>query len=301
MVRLSLASGIVFIGMLLLPPSASAWGFAAHQFIMRRAIDLLPAEIKPFFEQRREEVVVRVKDPDLWRTAGWPDDPNHFMDFGAKEYGDYPFTALPRDHTKALAKFGQATLTRNGRLPWRFAEVFGSLRRGFEGFARNSPFAADEVVLFSGVAAHYIQDAHQPLHASDNYDGQLTGQRGIHARFEIDLFERAHATLTFTSPPVTPIRDPEEFAWTVLLDSYQQVDSLLRADRAASRGLEFYDDRYYQQLLEATTPLLTRQISRAIAATAATISGAWVEAGRPAVGPLRPRSPQRIDRGRQEK
>lgn len=301
MVRPSLTASLVLAALLIQPPTASAWGFAAHQFIMRRAIELLPPELKPFFEQRREEVVVRVKDPDLWRTAGWPDDPNHFMDFGAKEYGEYPFTALPRDYTRALEKFGQATLTRNGRLPWRFAEVFGSLRRGFEGFARNSPFAADDVVLFSGVAAHYIQDAHQPLHASDNYDGQLTGQRGIHARFETELFERVQAKLVVTPPSATPVRNPEEAAWAVLLDSYQLVEALLRADKLAAEGLEFYDDRYYERLLKATGPMLTQQIGRAIAATAGTITGAWIEAGRPAVGPARSRPAQRIERGRQER
>ena len=31
----------------LLPSTASAWGFAAHQYIMGRAIDLLPPDLKP--------------------------------------------------------------------------------------------------------------------------------------------------------------------------------------------------------------------------------------------------------------
>lgn len=296
-----LASGVLCVLATLVPAPAHAWGFAAHQYIMRRAIDLLPAEIKPFFEQRREEVVARVKDPDLWRTAGWPEDPNHFMDFGVKEYGAYPFADLPREYTAALQKFGQATLVRNGRLPWRFAEVFGSLRRGFEGFARNSGYAADEVVLFSGVAAHYIQDAHQPLHAADNYDGQLSGQRGIHARFETELFERHQATLTVVPPPLTPILAPEDAAWTVLLDSYQKVEPLLQADRAASEGLEFYDDVYFDRLFKGAGHLLQQQIARSITATAATITGAWIAAGRPAVRPSANRAPQRIDRGRQSR
>lgn len=296
-----LASGVLCVLATLVPAPAHAWGFAAHQYIMRRAIDLLPAEIKPFFEQRREEVVARVKDPDLWRTAGWPEDPNHFMDFGVKEYGAYPFADLPREYTAALQKFGQATLVRNGRLPWRFAEVFGSLRRGFEGFARNSGYAADEVVLFSGVAAHYIQDAHQPLHAADNYDGQLSGQRGIHARFETELFERHQATLTVVPPPLSPILAPEDAAWTVLLDSYQKVEPLLQADRAASEGLEFYDDVYFDRLFKGAGHLLQQQIARSITATAATITGAWIAAGRPAVRPSANRAPQRIDRGRQSR
>ena len=111
-----LAAGALFV--VLDPSPAAAWCFVGHQLIMRRAIDLLPAEIKPFFERHREEVVLRVIDPDLWRTMGWPEDPNHFMDFGVKEYGAFPFAALPREYGAALAKFGPATLERNGRLPW---------------------------------------------------------------------------------------------------------------------------------------------------------------------------------------
>ena len=76
------------------PAPAAAWGFAAHQLIMREAIKLLPAELRPVFEQRRAEIVLRVTDPDLWRNVGWAEDPNHFLDFGVKEYGAYPFKRL---------------------------------------------------------------------------------------------------------------------------------------------------------------------------------------------------------------
>src|SRR5262245_33398363 len=107
----------------LAPASASAWGFTAHRLIMSRAIDLLPAELKPFFTEHRAEIVIRSVDPDLWRNVGWEDDPNHFMDFGAREYGQYPFAALPRDYGAALEKFGMATLKRNGLLPWRVSEL----------------------------------------------------------------------------------------------------------------------------------------------------------------------------------
>jgi hypothetical protein len=56
--------------LLLAAAPAHAWGFEAHRFIMDRAIDLLPAALKPFFESRRAFVVERSADPDLWRTAG---------------------------------------------------------------------------------------------------------------------------------------------------------------------------------------------------------------------------------------
>ncbi len=56
-------------------------------------------------------------------------------------------------------------------------------------------------MLFSAVASHYMQDAHQPFHASINYDGQLTGNNGIHARFERDLVERFESRLTIAPAP----------------------------------------------------------------------------------------------------
>src|SRR5438552_8916583 len=193
--RYRVAVGLVATIALLTPTPAAAWGFAAHKLIMRRALDLLPAEIKPFFDQFRDELIIRVVDPDLWRSVGWNDDPNHFLDFGVEEYGPYPFEALPRDYDAAVAKFGVATVTRNGLLPWRQSEEFGNLRRAFEGFKRESPYAASDVVLFAAVSGHYMQDAHQPFHATDNFDGRRTGNDGIHARFERDLIERFEARL----------------------------------------------------------------------------------------------------------
>src|SRR5262245_42476696 len=154
------------------PEPALAWGFAAHRLIMRGAIDLLPPELKPLFDRSRDEVVMRSVDPDLWRQVGWEDDPNHFLDFGVEQYGSYPFAALPREHGAALERFGAAMLKRNGLLPWREEEEFGNLRRAFEGFTHRAPYAPTDVILFSAVAAHYIQDAHQPFHATANHDGQ---------------------------------------------------------------------------------------------------------------------------------
>src|SRR5215471_7786364 len=182
-----LLGGFTVVVSLFAASPAYAWGAAAHRYIMQRAIDLLPTQLKPFFDANRDEVVMRVNDPDLWRNVGWPEDPNHFIDFGVREYGLYPFTALPRDYDAAVEKFGTETLKRYGTLPWREEEMFGNLRRAFESFARGN-YAGSNTVLFAAAAAHYIQDAHQPLHATDNYDGIPTGQNGVHSRFETALF-----------------------------------------------------------------------------------------------------------------
>jgi hypothetical protein len=288
----------VMLALVLLPSSAFAWGFAAHKYIMRRAIDLLPLEIKPFFVEHRDEIVFRVTDPDLWRNVGWEDDPNHFVNFGAPELGPYPFTAFPREYGAALEKFGITALKRLGMLPWREAEEFGNLRRAFEGFTKGNAYGTTDTVLFAAVASHYIQDASQPLHATNNYDGQLTGQPGVHARFERDLVERYESRLTVQPGAPKSIASPRDAAFDVLLGSHQLVAPLLAADKEALGSKDAYDDAYFEAFFLKVKPILEERLSAAISATASIVISAWEQAGKPELknGALRP--VQRVQRAR---
>jgi hypothetical protein len=291
------SAALALLGLLVVGAApADAWGFAAHKLITRRAIELLPPELKPFFDHYRDEVVLRSTDPDLWRNVGWEDDPNHFVDLGVPEYGKDPFAELPREYGAALDKFGAATLKRNGLLPWREAEEFGNLRRGFEGFTRHAPYATSDVVLFSAVASHYIQDAHQPFHATDNFDGAQTHNNGIHARFERDLIERFESRLTLQAAPAKAVANPRDFAFDTLIASHRLVAEILRADDAAKTGKDAYDDDYYEKLFARVQPILERQLSESIAATAGVIIGAWEAAGRPLVSLKDSRPVQKIRR-----
>ena len=281
--RGALRIGAVIIALALTPSSAFAWGFAGHRLIMQRAIELLPPELKPFFEHYRDEIVVRAVDPDVWRNVGWEDDPNHFLDFGAKEYGAFPFKDLPRDLDVAVEKFGMPTLRRNGMLPWRANELFGNLRRTFESFKRGSAYGPNDVILFAAALGHYLQDANQPLHATINYDGQLTGNTGIHSRFERDLVERFQPRLTIKPAPPKPTLNARDAAFDTLLASYQLVDRILQADTEAVAGKDVYDDDYFEKLFVRTRPILEQRLADSITATAAVIIGAWERAGRPAL------------------
>jgi len=285
---------VVLLLVAAMPSPALAWGSSAHRFIMDRAIDLLPPELRPFFDHYRTELLVRIVDPDTWRTIGWEDDPNQFIDFGVKEYGEFPFAELPREYGAALEKFGMPTLKRNGLLPWREQEEFGNLRRAFEEFTRNVPTAPSDVILFAAVAAHYIEDATMPLHASNNYDGQLTGQNGIHARFETTLFERYQSRLMVTPTPPKPMTNPRDAAFDLALASYQSVPELLAADKDAVAGKDIYDDEYFERFFLRAGPLLERRLSAAMTATASLIIGAWEQASKPHLTIDLPQLPQRV-------
>ena len=56
------AAAVALVVISLVPAPAFAWGTEAHRFIMRQAIELLPPELKPFFVNYRDELVVKVLD-----------------------------------------------------------------------------------------------------------------------------------------------------------------------------------------------------------------------------------------------
>jgi hypothetical protein len=283
---------LLILGVLAAPRSAPAWGFEVHKEIMARAIPLLPAEIRPFFEERRTALVEHAIDPDLWRTVGWEaEPPRHFLDMDA--YGPYPFARLPRAYDDAVARYGRAFVEKNGLLPWRAAEIYDKL---VEAFRQATPYARDNITLFSSVLTHYESDAHVPFHAAVNYDGQLTGQRGIHSRFEAELFERNRSVLTLAPGPVRAVGPVRDFIFDTLLESFPLVQPVLDADRQAAAGRDYYDDEYFTMFFSRVRPILERRISESIAHAASLITAAWTDAGRPAVPVQAPRVPRKIRR-----
>lgn len=271
-----------------------AWGFTGHRFITGKAIDLLPPEIRPFFQKYRTTVVEHAIDPDTYRTMGFTEEPpRHFMDMD--NYGAFPFTSIPHDYNDAVAKRGLDFVTKNGTVPWRAQEIYDRLRDAFRQLPA-SAFSRDDIELFSAVIAHYTEDAFQPFHACANYDGQLTHQQGIHSRFESELFDRYAADLRLSPPPVAYIPNARDFIFATLADSYQNVQPILDADRSAVAGRTLYDDEYFAQLFRNTRPILEKRVSGAMSGVASLVMSAWVDAGKPALpadAPPRPPRPIR--------
>jgi hypothetical protein len=277
---------------LAVPRPAPAWGFEAHKFIMARVIALLPAEIRPFFEKYQATIVEHVIDPDLWRTAGWEEEsPRHFVDMDA--YGPYPFRALPRDYDEAVRRYGREFVHKNGLIPWRSAEIHGKL---VEAFTQKTGYARDNIKFFSSVLTHYVSDAHVPFHAVLNHDGQLTGQWGIHSRFETELFERYRAGLQINPKPIAAVGPPRDVIFDTLVASFPLAQSILDADKAAVAGRELYDEQYFSRLFDKVRPILERRLAESITSSASLIASAWVAAGRPALPLDQPRVPRKVRR-----
>ncbi len=273
-----------------LPAPASGWGFEPHKYIMARAIALLPPEIRPFFLKYQTTIVEHVVDPDLWRTAGWEQEPpRHFLDLDA--YGPYPFPNFPKERDEAIKRYGREFVEKNGEVLWRGAEIYQKL---VEAFRLQAPYSRDNIKFFSSVLTHYISDAHVPFHAVLNYDGQLTGQWGIHSRFETELFERHRAILRVAPKPVGPVGNARDFIFDALVSGFPLAQTILDADKAAVAGRELYDDQYFTMFFSKVRPMLERRLAESITASASMITAAWIEAGRLPVPLEQPRTPRKV-------
>ena len=290
--RKMLAAALIAVACSFVPSArVSAWGSNGHKFITDRAIDLLPQEIRPFFQKSRTALVEHSIDPDTYRTVGWADEPpRHFLDMDA--YGPFPFKDLPHDYAEAVAKRGAEFVTKNGVVPWRAQEVYVQLRDAFKQLPTQG-YARDNIKLFSSVLAHYTGDSFQPLHAAVNYDGRDTGQVGIHSRFETELFDRYRDKLKIAPGPVVPAPDVREYFFANLADSFSFVDAILASDREAIQGREFYDDAYFAKLYEKSGPIMEKRISGAITGVASLITQAWIDGGKPALPVDEPARPPR--------
>lgn len=273
-----------------------------HRLITERALDGLPAEIKPFFAAERAFIIEHSVDPDLWRNMDLRGDrgdepPNHFLDMDFEEGSKPPFLNIPREYDAYVKKYGAGPANRYGRLPWRAEEVYNRLVASLKDVGKpNVPYAAANARYYMAVLAHYVGDAHVPFHAVQDYDGQLTNQRGIHSRFETELILRHQATLKLAPVKAVTITGFRDYMFQTLIDSNALAAGVLAADLKATQGREFYDDAYFDAFFKGARATVELQLSEAASGIASAALSAWVDAGKPALPAAGARVPARIRR-----
>lgn len=275
---------LVVIGLSSAEPRA--WGLDVHRRITARALEGLPVEIRAFFNDDRDFIIERSVDPDLWRIVDLrgslgPEPPNHFLDID--DLGEPPpFTNVPREWDAFVKRYGEAEAAEAGRLPWRTEEIFNRLVTAMRDIPTGkAPYSASNSRYLAAILAHYVEDGFVPLHAVRNYDGQLTGQRGLHSRFETSLVERFWASYTLRPVQVTPIADIRTFMFDTVVESASLLAAVLDADRQAAGDATTYDAAYYARFRETAGPIAERRVNDAVDGVASAITAAWRAAGSP--------------------
>ena len=248
-----------------------------------------------FYKPQISFITEHATDPDKRRYAIRGEAPRHFIDID--HYGQFPYPELPRKWKDAVDKFGEDSLQIYGIVPWHVQVMLGRLTKAF----RERNFSG--ILKNSAEIGHYIADAHVPLHASENHNGQLTDQKGIHAFWESRVPELlADKKFDFFIGKAEYIKDPSAFIWERVLESAKAADSVLKFEKKLS--LQFPGDKKYsfekrnnelirQYSSEYTIAydkmlngMVERRMRQSIFAIASFWYTAWVNAGQPDLSSL---------------
>lgn len=272
-------------------PAASlySWGFFAHRRINRLAVYTLPPEMFPFYKKHIQLITENAVNPDSRRYVVKGEAPRHYIDIDV--YGDSAIYTMPRYWFDAVEQYTQDTLEKYGIVPWHVNLMKIRLTKAFE---EKNPF---KILNISAEIGHYIADSNVPLHTTLNYNGQLTGQRGIHAFWETRIPEVFSDEFDFFVGQAEYVENPQLRAWDAVTQAHLAKDSVLNFERLLTEKMG--EDKKYSfetrgnqtvktyslDFTKAYHKMLNGQVERQMRASIKQIGDfwytAWVDAGQP--------------------
>lgn len=255
-----------------------------------------------FYKEHIEFLTEHAVDPDKRRYAVEGEAQCHYIDLDHYyKPGENPFDVMPRKWKDAVAKFSEDTLQAYGIVPWHITIMKLRLQKAFE--SKN----IDLILKYSADIGHYIADAHVPLHTTENYNGQFTGQRGIHGLWESRLVEINAENYDYFVGKAGYVKSVLDFTWEAVEESHLALDSVLKMERELTA--EFPSDRKYAFEQRGNTTIQTyskefcdayhnnmngmveRRLRSAIIAVGSIWFTAWVDAGQPDLRSLQNKPP----------
>lgn len=276
----------LFFFSILFTTTGLAWGPTGHQWVTHRAIDSLVGRFGVLQGRHRVALVGRTMAADYRKDKDPEEAPHHFVDM--ERYGRDLFTDPEIDLDRLVLQFGRQVIRENGTGPWSASKAFDRLVEAF----LQGDFGS--ILLYSSDLSHYLADLHQPLHTTENFNGQLTGQLGIHARFETELLNRYVSQIPLNRVDLADLGPVLPALFDLVLESHQEVDTILRADHRIVSELDLdrnafrrrgerrnYPDPYFERMFEEVGELLEERLNQAAHRVASFWWMAWKRAGEP--------------------
>jgi len=271
-----LGSAVVALVLGVAFPSAGwTWGSVGHHYVAQHYSQHLPAFIDGL-RAYDSTVDAHVTDPDTRKSYTPGEAERHYINIDY--YPEFLAGTLPRDRAALEALYGPATVIDVGILPWAVTEVVATLTQRFQ----TQQWSAAALTIAD--LCHYVGDASQPLHVTLNYNGQSSGNYGIHSRYESTMLGTYVSQLSTPGMSVACYSSPQDAIFDAITDSWAGVAPILAADntaKAASGGS--YNSTYYASLWNSTRTLTQARLDTASVMTASYVYTAWVNAGRPTV------------------
>jgi len=209
------------------------WGFFAHKKINNLAIYTLPLEMVKFYKRHQKEIEDLSVLPDQRRYIMDEEASRHYIDLDRYTISDIHYT----NWAEITQKINSDSLVKHGIVPWHIPILYQQLKYAF---IRRDTI---KIIKLSAEMGHYIGDLHVPLHTTSNYDGQKTGQSGLHAFWESRIPELLNEALEEWVGPATFIPNVTKSTWEWVLESHSQVKNLI--DQEAKLNATYRQSKKY--------------------------------------------------------
>lgn len=236
------------------------------------AVENLPEPLRSYFRTRQSFLVEHATDPDRLGRERAEERPHHYTEVEA--YDSFPFHAFRAQFIEERRGPTSVQLA-HGDSVWQIERFTLRLT---EALRRRRWNEMDQAAVF---AAHYASDLTQPLHTVINYDGQLTYQSGIHARFEADLINARAGRWVLEPRPATEEPDLRARIFKEMLDSYGYRNIIFAADHLAVFGRHYQDPEYYSTFYNLTELMARKRLRAAVSFVSSLWYTAWLRAGKP--------------------
>ncbi|MGD9976813.1 MAG: T9SS type A sorting domain-containing protein [Bacteroidales bacterium] len=253
-----------------------SWGGTGHYIISNNATLSFNQEMQQL-QAWGYYLAEHASDADNRKSYDSNEAPKHYIDIdNYSEFNSYGY--IPQTLNEAIAVHGSYYVYDWGILPYATKTTYDSLRNNMakQNWDRAKYFAAD--------LGHYVADGHMPLHITKNYNGQYTGNDGIHSRYENTMINAHSANLTYSGDAVEQIGNVTQYILNYLYANYKYVDSVIITDDYAKSVNSNYSSTEYKDALWAKagdfTVMLFKNASHALAEL---IYSAWKEAGSPSL------------------
>ena len=206
----------------------SSWGFLVHRTVNQLAVYQLPSNLRAFFYLNMDSIVKHSVRPDLRRNEDSTEDAKHFIDL--EVFGDSAAWKMPLLWEDAIRLYPEDTLLKYGYVPYHIMVMKDRLTNAFR--MKNK----DSILFYAADLAHYIGDAHVPLHTTLNYDGQLTNQKGLHSLWESMIPEIEIDRYNLSSRHKAKyLKHPEQSAWQAIRNAHVLLNGMLEHEKETSK------------------------------------------------------------------
>ncbi len=249
------------------------WGHVGHFIINYNTIFSALPQLE-FFDTWADSLADHASDADSRKSWDPNEAPKHFIDIDS--YPEFIESGtIPQDFDSVVAAHGYSFVIDKGILPWAIINTADSLEAAFE---INDMHKA---MLIAADLGHYIADSHMPLHITKNYNGQNTGQTGVHSRYESNLIEDFQDEIIYDGDSLQYIENLPDFVFNMIYDNYRYVDSVLNADSEAQAFAGNHNSTaYYNKFWEIAGNFTISLFKKASYRIACVIYTEWINAGR---------------------